>query len=218
MSSLHLVIDPNFTQWGTHLVNINMLKLLLASGADVERWFSHWMLGECNALQLMFATSYPYPHHDDATRRYYNDALSLLLENGADPNVSVIDFMSHDCLPCVSRILTLRLKWQEAFSKIKCLVLHGANLEALDEYYNRFIDLALSYHFNPPADVWKWLFHKGLRIHSTSITDLYHTDNVAHSLRTEICHKSTYYTPRARMKAAKFNPQWGFVDKYLKMP
>lgn len=204
---LHLVVDPILTVDGIHSINFDMLKLLVESGADVaKRYKYHGSFGTYSAVQRLVDGCPVIGKNDEADHRYYQDALSLLLENGADPNAFVVFYEVDHYVPCVFKILRIEGDWQGPFSMIKCLVKYGANLEASGRAHTRFVDAALKCKFNPPADAWIWLFDKGLKIHSSSIPQLYHNDNKAHSLRTEVCRNPMYYTTWANVKAAHYNP------------
>lgn len=205
---LRLSIIPRGMHGQLSSVNTDMLELILKYNADVEEVFEGY-----NALQSLVLDAIS-PGWDETNLQ---KAMSMLLKYGANPNgvftgLSSVPFIFYP-------LVTSRSLPKQQYSIVKCLVEHGAHLEVFNKSYGRFIDAALQQTtFNAVAAEWIWLFNHGLKIHSASVAELYSAENKHHALRTKICRNAAYYTPRARLKAAKFNPQWSFAEKYLNAP
>ena len=207
---LHIAVDFQTRDRSTmEKMDTDMLKILLRFGANVEDVY----VGK-NALERLLSSS--LTHKDVSSGVFLQGLLpkrlSLLLQYGANPNQMI------DNVPCLLILLNYVLDEGEAFSMIKCLVEYGANLEVADERWGRFIDVALSKERDLAAFEWIWLFNHGLRIHAEPVAKLYSDEFKNHTLRTKSCRNSAFYTPAARLKARKFNPQWNFAEKYLPVP
>ncbi|KAL9045199.1 MAG: hypothetical protein Q9214_001726, partial [Letrouitia sp. 1 TL-2023] len=182
-------------------IDTTMLEVLLESGADVEEVF------ENNTALQSLVECFFCDYLDEADLQKALKAMSILLKYGANPNC----LMNRLSIPVIFAALILK----QPYSFVKCFVEHGASLEVVSKGYGRFIDVALMHDFNPLAAEWIWLFNHGLKVHSTSVAQLYSVRHEHHTLRTKICRNATYHTRGARFKAAKFNPQWSFAEKFL---
>ena len=197
-----VVLHENPVFSGSPKVDIKMLKILLRFGANVED-----VNEKRSAIELLLFSS--LVSEVVWSQALVLEGMLLLLQHGANPDQIVMD------TPCLFASLMYVPNEREAFPMIKSLVEYGANLEVVDERGERFIDVAFETRFDPTTVEWIWLFNHGLRIHASSIAELYSERSEYHTLRTESCRNSEYYTPAARLKARKFNPQWSFAEKYL---
>lgn len=202
---LRFSVTPQVMDDRSLFVDTDMLESLLKSNADVEEVFE-----KHNALQSLVSAA---PLLDKTN---WQKAMSMLFKYGANPNCVSTGFSS---VPVIFLPLLPGSFMIEHHSVIKCLVEHGANLDVFSKKYGRFIDVALrQLNLDLEATDWTWLFSHGLKIHSASVARLYSARYEDHALHDEICRNAAYYTPRARLKAAKFNPQWSFAEKYLNAP
>ncbi|KAG8525757.1 uncharacterized protein KY384_000517 [Bacidia gigantensis] len=218
---LHFAVDLAYSDsWlksdENGALNIVMLKLLLRHGANVADRYDYGY-GEVTSLQVLSSISMMIS--GSWNEAHLEEALSVLMEYDADPNQTItVGEEPSSFVPLIFALLVRPGATKRKVSMIKCLVEHGADLEALDYRHWTFVDRALLADFLATTADWIWLFERGLRIHSAAVSRLYGPDAAHHSLRAEICRKPTYYSPGARRKAAKFNPQWTFTEKYLGLP
>ena len=191
-----------------------MVRLLVKAGADLETPYSvDTENDQRTPIEALLLSKDGFSGRRDTTaeiQAYILEALRVLLENGSEiPHRSgpmIYDILLHGMInPPLYRTVEI----------IKLLVTHGLDLEAVQNLHLRFVDMALNTGFNAVVADWVWLLEHGLKIHGSTVSSLYSADYQDHALRTHRCRNPAFYTPRARIKAAKFNPDWTFSEKYL---